>query len=145
MLSSVQAAAEFGEPTLAALDHDGACRALPLTDPDECFANQAIRSSNIWSPHSEAQGDSEAFALSDSIQPVPGFTTMKESKAQKPSQSSTLSGVVSEILKQSSVTAGPSKSGIEKLDQLIQKALLASALSQDEAAHLAGKLNFVCS
>ena len=71
---------------------------------------------------------------------MPGFTTMKESKAQKPSQSSTLSGVVSEILKESSVTAGPSKSGIEKLDQLIQKALLASALSQDEAAHLAEKI-----
>ena len=37
VLTSVQAAAEFGPPVLAALDHDGAYRALPVRNPDECF------------------------------------------------------------------------------------------------------------
>ena len=37
VLTSVQAAAQYGPPVLAALDHDGACRALPVRNPDECF------------------------------------------------------------------------------------------------------------
>ncbi|CAE7760192.1 unnamed protein product, partial [Symbiodinium necroappetens] len=37
VLTSVQAAADFGRPVLAALDHDGAYRALPVRNPDECF------------------------------------------------------------------------------------------------------------
>ena len=41
--------------------------------------------------------------------------------------------------------AGPSSSRIEKLSELIKKTLLANTPSPDEAAHLAGKLNFVCS
>ncbi|CAE7672356.1 unnamed protein product, partial [Symbiodinium sp. CCMP2456] len=37
VLNLVQAAADIGDPTLAALDHDGAYRALPVRDPKECF------------------------------------------------------------------------------------------------------------
>ncbi|CAE7799181.1 unnamed protein product [Symbiodinium sp. CCMP2592] len=44
VLNLVQSAAQFGEPTVAALDHDGAYRALPVRDPQECYVfvpNQA--------------------------------------------------------------------------------------------------------
>ena len=43
------------------------------------------------------------------------------------------------------VTAGPSPSRIAKLTELVKKALSENKLTPDEAAHLAGKLNFVCS
>ena len=37
VLSSIQSAAEFGEAILAALDHDGAYKALSVKDPAECL------------------------------------------------------------------------------------------------------------
>ena len=69
---------------------------------------------------------------------------MKESKAQKPCSESTLLGVLWKILEQT-ITAGPSQGRLEKLQTLLQKTLSDDSLSPEEAAHLAGKLNFVCS
>ena len=69
---------------------------------------------------------------------------MKEARTQKPTKDATLLGVVWRILDQL-VIAGPSPSRIAKLTELVKKALSENKLTPDDAAHLAGKLNFVCS
>ena len=186
VLTSVQAAADFGQPVLAALDHDGAYRALPVRDPDECFvfvpsdkgpevfqhlvlpfggigsvwaylriadviclitlvlayipASHFVDDFYFSEPDTTAESAFECFCLRQSLL---GFT-MKESKAQKPCSKSTLLGVLWEILQQTA-TAGPSQGRLEKLQALLEKHLSDNSLTPDEAAHLAGKLNFVCS
>ena len=84
-----------------------------------------------------------AFSSFCALQSLLGFQ-MKEAKAQKPTKDATLLGVVWKILHQF-VTAGPSPSRIAKLTELVKKTLSEDKLTPDEAAHLAGKLNFVCS
>ncbi|CAE7405213.1 unnamed protein product, partial [Symbiodinium necroappetens] len=186
VLTSVQAAADFGQPVLAALDHDGAYRALPVRDPDECFVFVPSEkgpevyqhlvlpfggTGSVWAylriadviclitlvlayipashfvddfyfsePDKTADSAFECFCL---LQSLLGFT-MKESKAQKPCSKSTLLGVLWEILQQT-VAAGPSQGRLEKLQSLLEKILSDDSLTREEAAHLAGKLNFVCS
>ncbi|CAE7268218.1 unnamed protein product, partial [Symbiodinium necroappetens] len=186
VLTSVQAAAEYGAPVLAALDHDGAYRALPVRSPDECFVlvpsdegPQVFQhlvlpfggTGSVWAylrvadvicfntlvlayipaahfvddfyfsePPKTAESAFDCFCM---LQSLLGFT-MKESKAQKPCDKSTLLGVLWAILEKT-VTAGPSQGRLEKLQALLQKTLSEGSLSPEEAAHLAGKLNFVCS
>ena len=61
-----------------------------------------------------------------------GFT-MKESKAQKPSQVQALLGVVWTIFR-NSITAGPSEKQIQPLSEMIRKALLAGSHNSEEPA-----------
>ena len=95
------------------------------------------------------------FKVESSVTSRPGFasfqklhriigTKMKETKAKPPSSTQTLLGVEWQV-SVDRLLASPGGSRTDKLVTKIHEILEADALSPQEAAKLAGKLNFVCS
>ncbi|OLQ14118.1 hypothetical protein AK812_SmicGene1756 [Symbiodinium microadriaticum] len=71
-------------------------------------------------------------------------TKMKEAKAKPPAKSQTLLGVDWQITEEF-LFASPGKGRIDKLSEQIREILSSDTLHPQDAAKLAGKLNFACS
>ena len=90
-----------------------------------------------------AKTSKPAFASFQKLRRIIG-TKMKEAKAKPPDRKQTLLGVEWTI-SDDELLASPGPSRIEKLVARIKEVLAADALSPQEVAKLAGKLNFTCS